>query len=148
MSPYLDYEFVAVFKIRQDSYIYIYIYIYIVWPTWQYLEKKKKSECDECFFCIFPLKFANFFSENLRIMCQNILTLLFFWRNFHCNLPAEKYQSGPRRKGNSTGEVSQRMDGWMDVCGQWGKCAANWQGRWVWHAFQLTDLEWEFNGAQ
>jgi hypothetical protein len=42
--------------------------------------------------------------------------ILFLAKFFNCNLPAEKYQSGPRRKGNSTGEVSQRMDGWIDVC--------------------------------
>jgi hypothetical protein len=74
MSPYLDYEFVMVFKIRQDSYIYIYIYIYIILLFYNYCvtyltilgkekQKKTKSKCDDFFFDILPLKFANFFQK-------------------------------------------------------------------------------------
>jgi hypothetical protein len=43
MSPYLDYEFVAVFKIRQDYNIYIYIYIYIYCVTYLTILGKEKK---------------------------------------------------------------------------------------------------------
>jgi hypothetical protein len=50
-------------------------------------------------------------------MCQNIFALFYFWRNFFiviCVLKSTKVdQEG---KGIAQGEVSQRMDGRIDVC--------------------------------
>jgi len=92
------------------------------------LGKENKVQMWRLFFWHFTPKICELFSENLRIMCQNILTLFYFWWNFlNCNLRVEKYQSGPRRKGNSTREVSQRMDGWMDRCMYNPKMDGNWE---------------------
>jgi hypothetical protein len=78
--PYLDYEFVMVFKIRQDSNIYKKFKLICNCVTYlTILGKGKQSPNVMLFFCIFPLKFANFFSKHLRIMCKNILTLFYFW---------------------------------------------------------------------
>ncbi len=51
MSPYLDYEFVAVFKIRQDSNIYIYILCDLLDNTWK---RKKSPNVMNVFFVFFP----------------------------------------------------------------------------------------------
>ncbi len=49
-------------------------------------------------------------------MCQNIFALFYFWRNFFiviCVLKSTKV--GQEGKGIAQGEVSQRMDGRIDV---------------------------------